>query len=107
MPFTRQGIWPKQVISPPMRPLQTLTAVVTLLATSMLVTAADEPREPLAVGAPAPKVTAIDQDGKTIDFAEYYKKGTTLVYFYPKANTGGCTKQACSIRDAWTKLKDA
>ncbi|HEV7403060.1 MAG TPA: peroxiredoxin [Chthoniobacteraceae bacterium] len=90
-----------------MRLLQTLTAVVTLLATSVLVTAAEEAKEPLAVGAAAPKITAIDQDGKTIDFAEYYKKGTTLVYFYPKANTGGCTKQACGLRDNWSKLKEA
>jgi peroxiredoxin Q/BCP len=85
-----------------MRLLQTLAALATLLATSLIASA-----DPLAVGAPAPKLTAIDQDGKTIDFAEYYKKGTTLVYFYPKANTGGCTKQACGIRDNWSKLQEA
>jgi peroxiredoxin Q/BCP len=85
-----------------MRLLQTITALATLLATSLIASA-----DPLAVGAPAPKITAIDQDGKTIDFAEYYKKGTTLVYFYPKANTGGCTKQACGIRDNWSKLQEA
>jgi peroxiredoxin Q/BCP len=85
-----------------MRLLQILTALVTLLATSLIAGA-----DPLATGAEAPKLTAIDQDGKTVDFAEYYKKGTTLVYFYPKANTGGCTKQACSIRDNWSKMKEA
>ena len=61
--------------------------------------------EPLAVGAPAPEITAIDQDGKTVNFKDVYAKGPTLVYFYPKADTGGCTKQGCSIRDSWTDLK--
>jgi peroxiredoxin Q/BCP len=61
--------------------------------------------EPLAVGATAPEVSGIDQDGKTIDFKSVYAKGPTLVYFYPKADTPGCTKQACSLRDDWTGLQ--
>lgn len=61
--------------------------------------------EPLAVGAPAPQISAVDQDGKTVNFKDVYAKGPTLVYFYPKADTGGCTKQGCSIRDAWSDLK--
>lgn len=60
--------------------------------------------EPLAVGAPAPMIAAVDQDGKTIQLAEVYAKGVTLVYFYPKADTPGCTAQACSLRDAFTDL---
>jgi thioredoxin-dependent peroxiredoxin len=61
--------------------------------------------EPLAVGAPAPEVTAIDQNGANVVFKDVYAKGPTLVYFYPKADTPGCTKQACSIRDDWEVLK--
>jgi peroxiredoxin Q/BCP len=61
--------------------------------------------EPLAVGAPAPEVKTVDQDGKEIDLKDY-AKGPTLVYFYPKADTPGCTKQACSIRDDWSKLQE-
>lgn len=61
--------------------------------------------ESLEVGAAAPDVTAVDQDGKTVNFKEVYAKGPTLVYFYPKADTPGCTKQACSIRDDWSALK--
>ena len=61
--------------------------------------------EPLAVGAPAPQISAVDQDGKTVNFKDVYAKGPTLVYFYPKADTGGCTKQGCSIRDSWTELQ--
>ena len=60
----------------------------------------------LEVGAAAPALTAVDQDGKQVVFAELYKKGFTLVYFYPKADTPGCTKQACSLRDAYARLGD-
>jgi peroxiredoxin Q/BCP len=63
--------------------------------------------DPLAVGAPAPEVTAVDQDGKEVNFKEVYAKGPTLVYFYPKADTPGCTKQGCSIRDSWKELQTA
>jgi thioredoxin-dependent peroxiredoxin len=62
--------------------------------------------DPLAVGAVAPEIGAIDQDGKTVNFKEVYAKGPTLVYFYPKADTPGCTKEACSIRDDWKALQD-
>ena len=62
---------------------------------------------PLAVGAAAPEISAVDQDGKTVNFKDVYAKGPTLVYFYPKADTPGCTKQGCSIRDSWADLKKA
>ncbi len=58
--------------------------------------------EPLSVGANAPVMTAKDQDGEPINFADIYAKGTTLVYFYPKAGSAGCTAQACSLRDSFT-----
>ena len=61
--------------------------------------------EPLAIGAAAPQITAVDQDGKTVNFKDVYAKGPTLVYFYPRADTPGCTKEGCSIRDAWTDLQ--
>jgi peroxiredoxin Q/BCP len=52
----------------------------------------------------APKVEAQDQDGKTVKLADEYAKGLTLVYFYPKSGTPGCTAQACSLRDAYEDL---
>jgi len=58
----------------------------------------------LEVGAAAPDLTAIDQNGQPVRFADIYAKGYTLVYFYPKADTPGCTKQACSLRDAYARL---
>jgi peroxiredoxin Q/BCP len=59
---------------------------------------------PLPVGAPAPQLTATDQAGQPMNFADVYAKGTTLVYFYPKAFTGGCTAEACSLRDNYSDL---
>lgn len=61
----------------------------------------------LKVGDPAPTPTATDQDDKTVNFGELYKQGLVLVYFYPRADTPGCTKQACSLRDAYQALTDA
>jgi peroxiredoxin Q/BCP len=59
----------------------------------------------LSVGDPIPAVAVLDQDGKTINLAEAAKSGYTLVYFYPKAMTPGCTAQACSLRDAYQDLQ--
>jgi peroxiredoxin Q/BCP len=56
---------------------------------------------------PAPTAEAQDQNGKTVKLEEVYQKGLTLVYFYPKADTPGCTAQACSLRDAYTDLTKA
>jgi peroxiredoxin Q/BCP len=58
----------------------------------------------LEVGSPAPLISAPDQDGQDVRFADVYAKGPTLVYFYPKADTPGCTAQACSLRDSFATL---
>jgi len=63
------------------------------------------PSRAIEVGASAPEITGIDQDGATVSFADTYKKGITLVYFYPKADTPGCTKEACSLRDSFATLR--
>jgi peroxiredoxin Q/BCP len=60
--------------------------------------------EPIAVGADAPKISAVTETGETIHLADVYSKGYTLIYFYPKANTPGCTAQGCSLRDAYETL---
>jgi len=60
--------------------------------------------EPLAMGAPAPLLTAKNQDAQDVVFGDVYAKGITLVYFYPKAETPGCTKEACSLRDSYASL---
>jgi thioredoxin-dependent peroxiredoxin len=60
--------------------------------------------EPLTVGTVAPALIAKNQDGEPVNFADVYSKGTTLVYFYPKAGSPGCTAQACSLRDSFADL---
>ena len=52
----------------------------------------------------APRIDAKNQDGNTVKLGDFYKKGLTLVFFYPKAGTSGCTAQACSLRDAYDEL---
>jgi peroxiredoxin Q/BCP len=55
--------------------------------------------ESLRVGDHAPDAASHDQNGQPVRLAELYVAGFTLVYFYPKAGTPGCTAQACSLRD--------
>ena len=85
-----------------MKPLQLLAAVVAPIGLAIAATAA----EPIAVGAALPAVTAKDQDGKEVKLAEAGAEGWALVYFYPKADTPGCTKQACSLRDSYATLTE-
>jgi len=61
--------------------------------------------EPLKVGDTAPVVSATTDSGETLNLGDVYAKNPyTLVWFYPRALTGGCTKQGCSIRDASADL---
>ena len=62
--------------------------------------------EPLAVGASAPVVTGITDSGEKLDLGTVFPKGYTLVYFFPKADTPGCTAEGCSLRDAYQDLSD-
>jgi thioredoxin-dependent peroxiredoxin len=59
---------------------------------------------PIKIGDAIPAVTCPDQDGKPVELAKAGAKGLTLVYFYPKADTPGCTKQGCSLRDGWPEI---
>ena len=52
----------------------------------------------LEVGSKAPSFTLMGDDGKEYSLDDYRGK-KVLLYFYPKDNTPGCTKEACSLRD--------
>ncbi|MEA5619445.1 peroxiredoxin [Cronbergia sp. UHCC 0137] len=54
---------------------------------------------PLAVGTVAPAFTTKDTNGNSVSLSDFAGK-TVVLYFYPKDDTPGCTKQACSFRDA-------
>lgn len=59
----------------------------------------------LQAGQEAPQFKGTIQDGTTVSLDDY--KGSKLVlYFYPKDDTPGCTKEACSLRDEYAVLKE-
>ncbi len=62
--------------------------------------------KPLAIGDAAPDATSRDAQGNAVRVADFYGDGFTLVYFYPKADTPGCTAQACSLRDGFASLQE-
>lgn len=62
--------------------------------------------EELAIGSTVPSVQTTDHTGATVDLSKLLGNGKVVVFFYPKANTPGCTKQACSLRDGWSALQE-
>jgi peroxiredoxin Q/BCP len=61
---------------------------------------------PLSAGDAAPDFTLLDAAGAEVSLADFRGR-KVLVYFYPKADTPGCTKQACGLRDALPDIGDA
>ncbi len=58
----------------------------------------------VSVGMKAPEFELQTQEGKTFKLEERKDKGWTVLFFYPKAGTPGCTKQACAFRDSIKKI---
>lgn len=59
----------------------------------------------LEPGDPAPPFTLPDASGKQVSLEDFAGKDVIL-YFYPKDDTPGCTKEACGFRDAWSTLQN-
>src|ERR1041385_9281453 len=78
-----------------------LLSALTVIAAAVLAVAAETPK----VGDKAPNFEAKDQDGKTVKLSDFAGKQTVLLYFYPKDDTPGCTKEACGFRDRLDELK--
>jgi peroxiredoxin Q/BCP len=57
----------------------------------------------LAIGDAAPDFTLPDQDGKPLTLSSL-RGQRVVIYFYPKDDTPGCTKEACNFRDRWSDL---
>ncbi|MDA8657796.1 thioredoxin-dependent thiol peroxidase [Flavobacteriaceae bacterium] len=60
----------------------------------------------LQVGDSVPNFSVIDDRGKTQSLGDY-KGQKVVVFFYPKANTPGCTAEACDLRDHYKELQEA
>ncbi|MBP6085569.1 thioredoxin-dependent thiol peroxidase [Candidatus Gracilibacteria bacterium] len=58
----------------------------------------------LTIGAPAPQFTALSSTGNPVSLADYRGKYVVL-YFYPKDDTPGCTKEACGFRDSYQEFE--
>ena len=83
-----------------MKKLILLVAALMSLASTLSFASAD-----LKNGSPAPSFSAQTQEGKTFNLAD--RKGQwTVLYFYPKAETPGCTKQACAFRDSINVIRE-
>ncbi len=63
--------------------------------------------EPIRVGDNAPNIVVTLDDGTTEDLGTLFQEGPVLVYFYPKSFTGGCTTQACNLRDNASGIDNA
>ena len=59
---------------------------------------------PLCIGDSAPDFTLPNQDGIETSLSSF-RGSRVVIYFYPKDNTPGCTKEACSFRDRWDLFK--
>jgi thioredoxin-dependent peroxiredoxin len=73
-------------------------------ATPAVVTPAAAGTGEVSVGKPAPTFSAAAHNGTKVDLKSEIGKRPVVVYFYPKDETPGCTKEACAFRDAWTEL---
>ena len=58
----------------------------------------------LAIGDAAPDFTLPDQDGNPVSLSSL-RGQRVVIYFYPKDDTTGCTKEACNFRDRWSDLE--
>jgi len=84
--------------------MKTVLYIFTFL---ILVSGVMSGQQGLSVGDEAPVFKASADDGSTWDISKFLGKKYVVVYFYPAAMTGGCTKQACSYRDHREELISA
>ncbi|MBU0685669.1 MAG: peroxiredoxin [Thermoplasmatota archaeon] len=63
--------------------------------------------ERIKVGDSAPDFTIKNQHGEPVSLKDYLGKKAVVLYFYPKDNSSGCTKEACKFRDSYEDFKDA
>lgn len=61
----------------------------------------------IEIGSKAPEFSLPDQRGKRVNLSDYLGKSNLVVYFYPKDESYGCTKEACSFRDYYEVFKEA
>ena len=73
--------------------------IVLVAALLISITMKTKPDPPLKVGDKIPTFSLLDQDGNTFNSNSVIGKQPAIIYFYPKDDTPGCTKEACKFRD--------
>lgn len=84
-----------------------LFATLVLLFLPLLMHASEPSSQPLNIGDSGPRMNVPTHQGDTLTLDSQFYEGLVLFFFYPKADTPGCTRQACSLRDAYPQLLDA
>lgn len=88
-----------------MKPVQWLKNAAVIFSLGLSLTSGAS-SEPLAVGQKAPLFQLKAQDGQEVKLSARRGQGWTVLYFYPKAGTPGCTTQACAFRDALQQVRE-
>jgi len=78
-----------------------------LLFTSYLTFSQDNKMNKIKIGSSIPTFTLPDQNGNLFDINSVLGKKNLVIYFYPKDDSPGCTKEACSFRDQFEVFKEA
>ena len=67
----------------------------------------NEMTQKIEIGSKAPEFSLPDQQGKRVNLSDYLGRTNLVVYFYPKDESYGCTKEACSFRDNYEVFRKA
>ena len=81
--------------------------IITLLFTSCLTFSQNNPMTEIKTGSTIPLFALSDQEGHEFDIKSVLGKKNLVIYFYPKDDTPGCTKEACSFRDQFEVFSEA
>ena len=84
----------------------TVKLIYTFLFFTLTIMFASSEDKTLSIGDSLPNVIALDHENNEFDFEANLSDSVSVVFFYPKAHTPGCTLQACSMRDAFTTLHE-
>ncbi len=86
--------------------LRSALGVMACVLVAVVALTAESGGDMLEPGTTFPAFSLTAHDGSTVSSSEL-AGSPYLLYFYPKADTPGCTKEACTFRDAWSDVKDA
>jgi peroxiredoxin Q/BCP len=89
-----------------MKSIKLFAVIITIIFSQFVIQSCGGNAENISVGSYAPDFTLSDAFGNNYTLSSYRSQKPVVIYFYPKANTPGCTKQACGIRDNFDKFDE-